>query len=277
MKQSKPQERIQKIISNAGFCSRRKAEEYIQSGSVKVNGRVIKIGDTASTDDTITVNGEKLNTRNKILRYIKLYKPRGYITTLVDTHERKTVADLIKDIPERIYPVGRLDKNSEGLLLLTNDGDFANLLTHPSKKVKKVYRVTIPAAVDDKTLSALMQGMDIGEDGETEFTQPCEVKVISAKNEADFEQNKPAKTAKTEKPAKTNEPRTILEFTITEGKKRQIRRMCDKAGLPVSRLRRISIGGVKLGMLKPSNYTDLTNEELALLLEKNRGREKNSK
>ena len=126
--------RIQKIIADAGYCSRRKAEELISQGRVKVNGRPCKLGDKAfSGKDLITIDGEKLYTpRKRKLYYIMLNKPRGYVTTMSDEYDRKNVSDLLKDFPERVYPVGRLDKNSEGMLLFTNDGDFANDIMHPS-------------------------------------------------------------------------------------------------------------------------------------------------
>ena len=124
--------RLQKIIADSGYCSRRKAEEYIELGCVKVNGRPVSLGDKADPkNDIVTVNGEKIASLGTQLRYIKLYKPRGYVTTMADTHGRKIVTDLLDDIDERVYPVGRLDKDSEGLLILTNDGALANAVLHP--------------------------------------------------------------------------------------------------------------------------------------------------
>lgn len=235
--------RIQKIIADSGYCSRRKAESYIEQGAVKVNGRPASIGDKADPDeDLITVNGEKIKIE-KNLRYIKLYKPRGYVCTMSDAQGRKTVTDLLDGIDERVYPVGRLDRNSEGILLLTNDGAFANDIMHPSKHVAKVYRVTIPSKVTEEHLNTLMSGVDIAEEGEPpEYTQPCVVNVLTEE-----------------------ENRTVLEFIIREGKNRQIRRMCKAVKLEVIRLRRTSVGGVKLGMLKAGEYADLTKEELRIL------------
>lgn len=232
--------RIQKIISDSGFCSRRKAEALIEDGSVKLNGHPVKLGDKADPrEDLITVNGERIETNSATLRYIKLYKPRGYVTSMEDNHETKLVTALLKGVDERVYPVGRLDKNSEGLLILTNDGAFANDIMHPKKHVQKVYRVTIPSAVTEEHLNKLMSGVEI-EEGVT--TQPCTVTPIIESPE-----------------------RTVLEFIIREGKNRQIRKMCTAVGLNVSRLRRTNVGGVKLGMLKPGEYADLSKEELRIL------------
>lgn len=232
--------RIQKIIADSGFCSRRKAEELIQSKAVKVNGHTATLGDKADPQkDLITVLGEKLKTDNVNLRYIKLYKPRGYLVSMEDAHSDKLITDLIKNIPERVYPVGRLDKNSEGLIFLTNDGNFANNITHPKKHIAKTYRVTVPQKVTEEQLALMSAGVEIEENV---TTIPCVINVL------------------------TEEPeRTVLEFIITEGKNRQIRKMCRAVGLKVSRLKRTSIGGVKLGMLKPGEYRDLTKEEISLL------------
>lgn len=229
--------RIQKIIADSGYCSRRKAEQLIEDGDVKVNGRPCKLGDKADPrNDLITVCGEKINAEPTTLRYIKLYKPRGYVTTMSDELGRKSVTELIKDIPERVYPVGRLDRDSEGLLLLTNDGALANDIMHPRKHIAKTYRVTVAEKVSEDTINTLMAGVEIDEGV---MTAPCVVTVI------------------------VDEPeRTVLEFTIYEGKNRQIRRMCEAVNLTVKRLRRTSVGGVKLGMLRPGTYADLTEQEM---------------
>ncbi|MCL2633305.1 MAG: rRNA pseudouridine synthase [Oscillospiraceae bacterium] len=231
--------RIQKIIADSGYCSRRKAEAYIESAQVKLNGRPVKLGDKANPHkDIITINGEKINSGKK-MRYIKLYKPRGYQCTNADPHAKKLITELLKSIPERLYPVGRLDVSSEGLILLTNDGEFANRITHPKNGIKKTYRVTVPHEVTEDKALLMKDGLDIG-DGE--ITQPCVVEIVSADKE-----------------------RSILRITISEGKNRQIRRMCEVAGLKVSRLKRVSVGGVKLGMLKPGEHAELTEGELRLL------------
>lgn len=232
--------RIQKIIADSGYCSRRKAEQYIQNGEVKVNGRPVSIGDKADPrNDIITVNGEKIKAGGISLRYIKLYKPRGYVTTMFDEQGRKTVTDLLNGVEERVYPIGRLDRNSEGLLLLTNDGAFANDIMHPRKHVPKTYRVTVAEKVTEEQINKLMAGVEIEPNV---MTKPCIVNVLLEEDE-----------------------RTVLEFTIKEGKNRQIRKMCDAVNLTVKRLRRTSVGGVKLGMLKPGEYADLTKEEMRVL------------
>ncbi|MCL2696535.1 MAG: rRNA pseudouridine synthase [Oscillospiraceae bacterium] len=242
-------ERLQKLIAESGHCSRRAAEELIKSGAVKVNGRSVTLGDKATKNDLITVNNKKLDF-SQSKRYIKLYKPRGYTTSMSDSHGKKLITELLKGINERVYPAGRLDRDSEGLLLLSNDGDFTNMITHPSGKIKKKYRVTIASIVSEDIISRLSSGVNIGEDGERELTAPCEVHVL--------------KHDKTETESGTRH-RTVLEFTITEGKNRQIRRMCKAVGLDVSRLKRTSVGGVKLGMLKPGEHADLNEKELKLL------------
>lgn len=232
--------RIQKIIADSGYCSRRKAEQFIEQGLVKLNGRPVGLGDKADPrNDLITVNGEKIKAEGITLRYIKLYKPRGYVTTMSDEQGRKTVTDLLDGVEERVYPVGRLDKNSEGLLLLTNDGAFANDIMHPRKHVPKTYRVTVNEKVDETTINKLMMGVEIEPNV---MTAPCVVTVIAEE-----------------------EGRTVLEFVIKEGKNRQIRRMCEVVNLTVKRLRRTNIGGVKLGMLKPGEYADLTKMEMKSL------------
>jgi 23S rRNA pseudouridine2605 synthase len=241
-------QRLQKLIAESGYCSRRAAEELIKSGAVKVNGRKIGIGDKAGKNDIITVNNKRLDFSQQ-KRYIKLYKPRGYTSSMSDTHGKKLVTELLKGIDERVYPVGRLDRDSEGVLLFTNDGEFANAVTHPSRGFKKKYRVTVPHIVSEEIITRLSAGVNIGEDGETEMTMPCEI--ITLKQEKAKEAGQKA--------------RTVLEFTIVEGKNRQIRRMCKAVGLEVSRLKRTSVGGIKLGMLKPGEYADLDEKELRLL------------
>ena len=229
--------RIQKIIADSGLCSRRKAEDFIAAGKVKVNGHPCKLGDKALPGkDIITVNGEKIYVpRKRQLYYIMMYKPRGYVTTMSDELDRKCVTDLIKDIPERVYPIGRLDKNSEGLLLFTNDGNFANDIMHPSKHVSKTYRVTVRPDINDEQLVKLASGVEI--DGRA--TQECSVIVLD------------------KQPG-----RVVLQMTIHEGRNRQIRKMCEAVGLEVARLKRTSIGPLKLGMLQPGEYRELKPDEL---------------
>lgn len=228
--------RIQKMIADSGVCSRRKAEELISRGRVRLNGHPVKLGDKCGYKDIITIDGERLNIpRKKSFRYIMMNKPRGYVTTVSDDLDRRCVMDLLEDVEDRVYPVGRLDRNSEGLLLFTNDGEFANSIMHPSRHISKTYRVTVRPDISDEQLVQLSEGVVI--DGKK--TLPATVIV------------------------KTKEPgRVVLLMTIKEGRNRQIRKMCEAVGLEVARLRRISIGPIKLGMLKPGAYRDLSAEEL---------------
>ena len=232
--------RVQKLLSDAGYCSRRRAEALITAGKVKCNGHPVHLGDKALPTDLLTVNGERVYIpRKKVFRYIMLNKPRGYVTTLSDEQGRRCVTDLLDGIEERVYPVGRLDRNSEGLLLFTNDGSFANGIMHPSRQVSKTYRVTVRPPVSEEQLAQMAAGVKLD----------------------DGFQTAPANIVE-----KVSEPtRVVLLVTIHEGKKREVRRMCDAVGLEVVRLRRISIGPLKLGMLKPGEWRDLTSEELRAL------------
>lgn len=234
--------RIQKVLAEQGVCSRRAAEQLIREGRVKLNGRPVSVGDKMDTaKDLLSVDGQKIYVPRKQEKYYyMMHKPRGYITTTNDERGRKTVMDLLgDDVKARVYPVGRLDKDSEGLLLLTNDGEFANLLTHPSHGVSKLYRVTVrPHATEDQII-ALTDGVVL-DDGSK--TLPAVIRIV------------------------TDEPeRTVMEMTIREGKNRQIRRMCEAVGLDVIRLRRSALGAVKLGMLQPGQYRELTKQELVAL------------
>ena len=232
--------RIQKIMSDSGVCSRRKAEEYISEGRVKVNGRPCKLGDKAlAGKDIITLDGEKIYVAKKRqLYYIMLHKPRGYVTTMSDELDRKCVTELLTKVPERVYPIGRLDKNSEGLLLFTNDGNFANDIMHPSRHIAKTYRVTVRPDINDEQLIKLASGVEI--DGK--MTLECSVVVLD------------------KQPG-----RVVLQMTIHEGRNRQIRKMCEAVGLEVARLKRTAIGPIKLGMLKPGEYRELKPDELRAL------------
>lgn len=227
--------RLQKYLSECGVASRRKAEEMIAAGKVKVNGKPATIGDKINPKhDTVVVAGKKIR-KSKKNTYIMLHKPRGFITTLNDEMGRKCVAQLVEDVGTRVYPVGRLDRDSEGLLLLTDDGEFANALTHPTHHVPKTYRVTIRPTITDEQVTALTTGIEI--DGR--MTMPSEVRVLEKK-----------------------EGRVVLEIIIYEGRNRQIRKMCDALGLEVARLKRTQIGSVKLGMLKQGDWRNLTEEEV---------------
>lgn len=228
-------------MAEQGVASRRKSEDLIRAGKVKVNGHIAEIGMKINPrKDLVTVGKQKLtNVKNRKMVYIMLNKPRGYVTTVSDELGRKTVMDLLPDFGCRIYPVGRLDKDSEGLLLLTNDGSFTNCMTHPSHEYAKVYRVTVRPAVNDEILFNLRNGIEI--DGRK--TAPCEVTVLTEE-----------------------ENRVVLEFILHEGRNRQIRKMCESQGLEVARLKRISIGPIKLGMLKQGDYRELSEQDVKKLL-----------
>ena len=216
-----------------------KSEELIESGKVRVNGAAASLGDKINPKkDTVTVSGKKI-VKQKEHKYIMLHKPRGFITTMSDEMERKCVAQLISDVPQRVYPVGRLDRESEGLLLFTNDGEFANALTHPKKHVSKTYRVTVRPGVTDEQLSAITEGIIIDD----RKTAPAEVRVVTKE-----------------------ENRVVLEIILYEGRNRQIRKMCEQLDLEVARLKRTAIGSVKLGMLKQGDWRDLTEDEVRKLM-----------
>lgn len=224
------EERLQKLLSAAGVCSRRRAEAYIQAGRVTVNGRTAELGDKADPDrDRVEVDGVVLSAPAGHT-YLLLNKPRGYVTTLSDEKGRRTVAQLTADCPVRVWPVGRLDMDSEGLLLLTDDGALTQRLTHPSHQVEKEYRVWVSG--------------DIGR----------ALPILSAPVEDDGE------ILTADRVERTGE-RTLC-VVIHQGKNRQVRRMCAAAGLKVERLRRVREGAVLLGGLKPGRWRALTEAEL---------------
>ncbi len=230
--------RLQKMLADCGVASRRKAEEMISAGYIKVNGVTAKIGDKVDPKkDKVSVKGKPLDTHGKKV-YLMLHKPRGFITTMSDEMDRKCVAELIGDVSERIYPVGRLDRESEGLLLMTNDGEFANAMTHPSLHIPKTYRVTIRPSISEDQLTQMAVGMVIDD----RKTAPARVNVISQES-----------------------GRVVLEIVLYEGRNRQIRKMCEQLGLEVARLKRIAIGQLKLGMLQPGKWRMLTSEEVKKL------------
>ena len=230
--------RLQTIIAAAGRMSRRRAEEFLAAGRVSVNGRTAALGDRADpTRDAICVDGKPLPKREEKV-YIMLNKPRGYVTTVHDEQGRRTVMELLSGIPARLYPVGRLDLDSEGLLLLTNDGELANRLMHPSHEVRKEYETWVKGEDIDASLRRLRQPMSL-----------------------DGYQLHPAGTELKER----LEDGARLIITIHEGRNRQVRRMCEQAGLRVTRLRRIREGELRLGTLKTGCWRYLTEEELRQL------------
>lgn len=233
-------QRLQKILSAKGIASRRRAEELIAAGRVTCNGAVCSVGDSADEQtDEILLDGKPLPSGNENV-YILLNKPRGYVTTLSDEKGRKNVAQLVGDCGMRVYPVGRLDMDSEGLLILTNDGAFANQLMHPKHEVKKVYRVTV-TRYSDEALRKLERPITL--DGYT-IRKP-EVSLIKRYTE--------------------NGAKADLLVAIHEGRNRQVRRMCAAAGMMVARLIRISEGALKLGDLQTGKWRYLTEEEVASL------------
>lgn len=233
------QERIQKIISASGLMSRRAAEKLISEGKVLVNGVSAGLGDKADpVSDTITVDGKLISSVGPEKCYVMLNKPKGYITSVKDEQGRRTVMELISDVPERVYPVGRLDMYSEGLLLFTNDGDLANLLMHPSDEVVKTYRVHVKGAGFRYAVSVMSRPVEI--DGS--MTLPADVKLIESEGDS-----------------------AVYEISIHEGRNHQIRRICENAGMKVYKLERISEGPLSLGNLKKGSWRYLTAEEIALL------------
>lgn len=231
--------RLQKYLADCGVASRRKSEELIEQGKVKVNGRIAQIGDKVNPKkDDITVSGKRV-VKSRQYTYIILHKPRGFITTMSDEMGRKCVAELVKDVKARVYPVGRLDRDSEGMLLMTNDGEFANAMTHPTKHVPKTYRVTVRPSITDEQITALTTGIML----EGRMTAPAEVRVLTRE-----------------------EGRVVIEIILYEGRNRQIRKMCESLGLEVARLKRTAIGSIKLGMLPQGKWRELTEDEVHKLM-----------
>ncbi len=231
--------KLQKYFSDCGVMSRRAAEEEIKKGRVRVNGIIATLGDRIDPEHDVVEYGGKTLTRNTDKRhYVLLNKPRGFVTTLSDEKGRPTVAQLVRDLPTRVYPVGRLDMDSDGLLLLTDDGDLANKLTHPRHSIPKIYHVTITSAITTEALNALGKPMML--DGYKIL--PVKVRVLSRANSS-----------------------TILEFTLYEGRNRQIRKMCELQELRISRLSRVAIGDLELGSLECGKWRFLTDDEVSYL------------
>jgi 23S rRNA pseudouridine2605 synthase len=237
-------ERLQKIIAHAGFASRREAETMIREGRVTVNGRVVtELGSRANpARDHVKVDG-KLITRAETHRYILLYKPKEVMTTVEDPQGRKTVIDLIKGVRERIYPVGRLDFHSEGLILLTNDGDLAFKISHPQHGSVKTYHVKVRGVPEDRLVDKLQRGITI--DGKR--TLPCEIARMKTTGRRDDEGN------------------SWFEVKLREGRTQQIRKMFKAVGHPVSKLRRVAIGALSDPKLTPGDWRELTPREVKML------------
>ena len=233
--------RIQKYISMSGVCSRRKAEELILKGQVVVDGKIAKLGDKCTLESEVFVDGVKIEIKKKNI-YIMLNKPKGYITTVTDPFNRPTVTDLVKkDISTRLFPVGRLDANTTGLLFMTNDGEFANKLMHPKNKIEKTYRALVsPAPISKEALYKLRHGVLI----DHKMTMPAKVSI---------EKNYPDKTV------------SVL-ITISEGRNRQVRKMIEAVGYKCLELERISEGKILLGNLPVGHFRHLTEFELKRLL-----------
>ena len=231
--------RLQKFLSDAGVSSRRAAEAAIEAGEVTVNGKPAEIGQKIDPERDVVVFGtQTVRPRRKDYTYLMLNKPRGYITSVSDPHGRKCVTELLNGIHTRVYPVGRLDMISEGLLLLTDDGDLANKLTHPKHSVPKIYRVKVTGEVSNEQMEILRSPIEL--DGRP--IEPVEVTIHH-----------------------TDETGTVLTMTLYEGRNRQIRRMCEAAELEVRRLNRVSIGDLKLNGLSVGHWRYLTEDEIDYL------------
>lgn len=232
------EQRLQKIIAEMGLASRRKAEEFILEGRVTVNGKVATIGMKADpSKDHIKVDGKLLFKPEKKVYFI-LNKPRGVVTSMSDPEGRPTVHDFARGIRQRVFPVGRLDYDSEGLLLLTNDGEFAHAVLHPSKKIPKTYLVKIKGNLEDENIEKLRRGIRL----DRTVTAPAKVKRL-----------------------RKTESNSWIEMVIYEGKKRQIRRMLERVGHSVIRLMRIKINGLEMGPLKPGACRPISTEEMRIL------------
>ncbi|MBR2559131.1 MAG: rRNA pseudouridine synthase [Firmicutes bacterium] len=237
--------RINKYIAASGIASRRKADELIKNGNVRVNGTALtEPGYEVADGDVVEVNGTPvLPPENKV--YILLNKPVGYVTTVKDEGGRPTVMDLVTEVEGRVFPVGRLDVNTSGMLIMTNDGDFAYRVAHPKHKLGKTYRVRVAGIVTRGKLDRLRKGVDIG----GFVTSPAEVEIV-----------------------KELPKETVLEITIHEGKNRQVRKMCKAIDCPVRELERIAIGPVKIGRLATGGYRKLTRQEIDALMGKKQTR-----
>lgn len=230
--------RLNKYIASAGVCSRRKADELIANGNVKINGIVVReMGAQVEEGDVVSVNGTEIKA-DAAKVYVAVNKPMGYITSMDDDKDRQTVADLVADIPERLFPVGRLDYNTTGLLIMTNDGALTYALTHPKHEVSKTYVATVAGVLSNARLARLRKGVDIG----GFVTSPAQVRVL-----------------------RQNPRSAVVEISIHEGKNRQVRKMFAAVGNKVQSLERVAIGDIRLGRLLPGHYRKLTKAEIEYL------------
>ncbi len=237
--------RLQKFIADAGLMSRRAAEAEIERGNVSVNGHVAELGSRVDpASDHVTLRGKKITFTRREHTYIMMNKPRGYLCSTSDDRGRKCVTDLLDGVDARVYPVGRLDMISEGMLLLTDDGELKNLLTHPRHTVPKLYRVKVGGSVSEEQYEILTSALEI--DGYK--IKPVDV-VITSEDESG----------------------TVMKMTLFEGRNRQIRKMCEQAGLTVKRLSRVSIGNLKLDGLPVGKWRYLTESEVEYLYKETRG------
>lgn len=230
--------RVNKYIAASGVASRRKADELLANGNVKINGAVLREpGYDVRPDDIVEVNGHRIMVREK-QEYLLINKPLGMVTTVSDDKDRPTVMDVVKDVDARLFPVGRLDYNTSGALIMTSDGDLAYRLTHPKHEIDKTYRALVAGVLSDQKVNRLRKGVDIG----GFVTAPAKVRIIRG-----------------------NHRSTLVEISIHEGRNRQVRKMFKAVGNPVQALERVAIGKIRLGHLMPGHYRKLTNEEIEYL------------
>ena len=230
--------KLQKYVSDCGLMSRRAAEREIETGNFQVNGVTATIGMRVDPhNDAVTYKGKSVTAESGRKVYIMLYKPKGVVTTMSDEKGRKSVKDIV-DVGVRVYPVGRLDLNSEGLLLMTNDGELTNAITHPRNEIQKVYTVTLKGKVENEELDRLRAVRDL--DGEK--IAPFGLELVTR-----------------------NDQNSVVKFTLSEGKNREIRRICEQVGVNISKLKRVSLGPLRLGNMKSGEYRELTSSELRAL------------
>ena len=240
------EERLQKFLARSGIASRRKSEELITSGRIKVNGQVVtELGIKINPEiDIVEYNGKQIKEENKKI-YILLNKPIGYVTTVKDQFKRDTVMELVKGVKERIVPVGRLDMYTSGALLLSNDGDFINKVTHPKHEIEKTYNATIVGKVTKEDVEKLTKGVEIQDDLETYVTKPAKVKILKIDEEKNLSR---------------------IQITIHEGKNREVRRMCEAIGKKVIALHRTQIGNIDVKNLQLGKWRYLTEKEIQNLI-----------